>query len=109
EHDEAFGQAWHIPSPQTVTTREFLTIVYEEAGHPLKLSVIPPLMIRVVSLFVPRLRGIEENFYQFSEPYIVDASKFKRAFGDIATPLREAIRQTVAWYRAIPLPESHHR
>ena len=25
EHDEALGGAWHIPSPKTVTTREFFT------------------------------------------------------------------------------------
>jgi hypothetical protein len=38
--------------------------------------------------------------YEFEKPYIVDHSKFVRAFGDHSTPQREAVKQTVAWYKA---------
>ena len=34
------------------------------------------------------------------EPYLVDHSRYAQLFGDHATPLREAIRATVQWYRA---------
>jgi hypothetical protein len=37
--------------------------------------------------------------YQFERLFIVDCSKFVRAFGDIATTHREALRKTIAWYR----------
>jgi hypothetical protein len=37
--------------------------------------------------------------YQFENPFVVDSAKFIAAFGDIATPHREAIRNTIAWYR----------
>jgi nucleoside-diphosphate-sugar epimerase len=37
--------------------------------------------------------------YEFEEPFVVDHSAFAQAFGDHATPLREAIRETVRWYR----------
>jgi nucleoside-diphosphate-sugar epimerase len=37
--------------------------------------------------------------YEFEEPFVVDHSAFARAFGDHATPLREAIGRTVRWYR----------
>jgi nucleoside-diphosphate-sugar epimerase len=37
--------------------------------------------------------------YEFEEPFVVDHSKFEEAFGEQATPLREAIRGTVRWYR----------
>lgn len=47
----------------------------------------------------PQLRGLEENMYIGYEPYIVDHSAYARLFGDHATPLREAIRATVQWYR----------
>jgi hypothetical protein len=37
--------------------------------------------------------------YEFEEPFVVvDHSAFVRAFGDHATPLREAIERTVRWY-----------
>jgi hypothetical protein len=29
----------------------------------------------------------------------VDHSQFERRFGDIATPLEQAVEHTVAWYR----------
>jgi nucleoside-diphosphate-sugar epimerase len=37
--------------------------------------------------------------YEFEEPFVVDHSKFEEAFGEQATPLREAIQRTVRWYR----------
>lgn len=101
ECDQALGQAWHIPNSETVTTREFLQMVYQEAGHPFKVMVAPKWLMQIMGLFVPPMRGISENFYQFAEPFIVDHRKFEQAFGDRMqpTPLREAIRATLAWYR----------
>ena len=40
--------------------------------------------------------------YEFEEPFVVDSSKFERAFGVKATPMADAIKATVAWYRAHP-------
>jgi hypothetical protein len=34
----------------------------------------------------------------FEEPFVVDHSAFAQALGEDATPLGEAIRQTVHWY-----------
>jgi len=36
------------------------------------------------------------------ELHILDHSKFERAFGNHATPLGEAIQQTLAWYHENP-------
>ena len=38
--------------------------------------------------------------YEFEKPFVVDSSKFTKAFGVEGTPLREAIKTTVAWYKA---------
>jgi hypothetical protein len=43
------------------------------------------------------MRGLVENLYVFYQPYVVDHSGYAAAFRDHATPLREAIHQTVAW------------
>jgi nucleoside-diphosphate-sugar epimerase len=34
EREEALGQAWHLPSPDTVTTRRFVELIFEEVGKP---------------------------------------------------------------------------
>jgi hypothetical protein len=40
--------------------------------------------------------------YEFEKPFVVDSSKFERAFGVTATPMADAIKASVAWYRAHP-------
>lgn len=102
ERDEALGQAWHLPSPETVTSRHFIEMIFEETGHPPKIQVMPKFLLKILSLFSPMMRELEEMLYEFEEPFILDHSKFERTFGNHATPLREAIQTTVAWYRQNP-------
>jgi len=40
--------------------------------------------------------------YEFENPFVIDSSKFEQTFGMQATPVREAIQETVAWYRSHP-------
>jgi nucleoside-diphosphate-sugar epimerase len=54
--DDALGQAWHVPSAETVTTREFAQLVFDAAGNPLKLQVLPSVLLAGLALFNPMLR-----------------------------------------------------
>lgn len=108
ERDEALGRPWHVPSGETLTTRQWLTLVYEEAGHPPKISAVPGLLFKAIGLFNHDLREIDEMMYQWNEAHLVDHSDYARAFGDNATPNREAIRQTLAWFRAHPQSSTGH-
>jgi nucleoside-diphosphate-sugar epimerase len=105
-HDAALGRAWHAPNAPTVTLREFVRILGEEAKVAPKLSALPRPVTRallpLLGIAVPALRGLTENLYIGYEPYIVDHSTYTHAFGDHATPLRDAIRATVQWYQAQP-------
>jgi nucleoside-diphosphate-sugar epimerase len=104
ERDEALGRAWHIPNAPTITLREFINLVAEEIGVAPRFTAIPRpltrLLLPVMGLVVPPMRGLHENLYQVYEPYIVDHSAYAAAFGDHATPLREAIRTTARWHQA---------
>ena len=99
EREEALGRAWHLPSPETVTTREFVEMIFEEVGKPARIQAAPKILLRALGLFNPALREIIEMLYEFEEPFVVDHSDFTRTFGDHATPLREAVRETVRWHR----------
>jgi len=101
-HDEALGQSWHIPNAPTLTARQMLTLFFEEAGLSPKMGSVPDLMVRVLGLVKPVVREVAEMLYEFNEPFVVESSKFVDAFGDIATPHRDAIRQTLEWYRPRP-------
>ena len=103
ERDEALGQAWHVPNdrPQ-LTQRQFAELVYAETGQPVKASGMGKTMLRLGGLFIPEARESVEMLYEFEKPFVVDSSRFEQTFGMKATPMAEAIKATVAWYRAHP-------
>ena len=99
EHEEALGQAWHLPSPETLTTREFVEMIFQAVGRPARIQAAPKILLRALGLFNPGMREMIEMLYEFEEPFVVDHSKFESAFGEHVTPLEEAIGGTVRWYR----------
>ena len=98
-HDEALGQAWHVPNIATTTTRDFVELVFKEVGKSVKASTVSRPMVMLASLFNANIRETKEMLYEFEEPYIVDSSKYEHAFGNHATSYEDGIRQTVQWYR----------
>ncbi|MBE0672435.1 MAG: NAD-dependent epimerase/dehydratase family protein [Anaerolineales bacterium] len=103
ERTEADGQVWHIPNdnPQ-VTQREMATMIAEEMGAPPKFSAMGKTMMWIGGLFIPEAKEQVEMMYEFEQPFIVDSSRFENVFGMKATPMRKAIKETVAWYRSHP-------
>ncbi|WP_454700016.1 NAD-dependent epimerase/dehydratase family protein [Arthrobacter humicola] len=101
EHPDAPGEIWHLPNdPDTRTTRELVDIIYKLAGQPsAKLRTLPPLLLRGLSLFNPTIRELLEMQYQFEEPFIVDSSKITDRLGLTATPIDEALAETLLSYR----------
>ena len=103
ERAEADGLAWHVPNNLPRITQGGLVQMFaEEAGVPAKSSSIGKLMMIMAGLFVPEAKESVEMMYEFGQPFIVDSSKFERTFGMKATPMREAIKETVAWYKGHP-------
>jgi nucleoside-diphosphate-sugar epimerase len=100
ERDEALGQAWHVPNAPALTQRELMTLLFVELGTPQRVSVIGRLTLSLAGLFIPGARETVEMLYEFERPFVVDSSRYVAAFGDHATPVREGLRRTVAWYRA---------
>ena len=100
ERPEALGRDWLLPVAPAVTTREMLRLIGEALGHPVRIQAIPKVMIQAMGLFKPQMREMVEMFYQYTEPQTVDSQQFESAFGWHATPLDEAIRETVAWFQS---------
>lgn len=99
ERDEALGQAWHVPNRPALTQRELVTLFFKQAGLEPKFSVMGKFMLMLGGLFIPAAKEMVEMAYEFEKPFIVDASKFVKMFGDISTPYEIAIQETLAWYR----------
>lgn len=100
ERAEADGRAWHVPvTPPEVTQRKMVELIEAEVGKPVGILALPKLAIRAFGLFDPFMHEFVEMFYQYQEPQVVDASDVAQAFGVKATPVEEAIRNTVRWYQ----------
>jgi nucleoside-diphosphate-sugar epimerase len=95
----AVGQVWHLPGPQTVTTRTLVELIGAELGHPVGIRTMPKLVLRAMSVVSPMMRAVAEMAYEFEQPFILDTTKFETTFGADGTPLAAAVAETVAWYR----------
>ncbi|HME80783.1 MAG TPA: NAD-dependent epimerase/dehydratase family protein [Candidatus Eremiobacteraceae bacterium] len=96
ERPAALGDVWHMPAAEPVTGRQFITMVCEAAGKPVRMGVITRPMMMLAGIFDPQVREALEVYYQFAQPFMMDASKFTRAFGSRITPHADAIKATLA-------------
>jgi len=101
ERQEADGQAWHVPNDQPrMSQGELVRLFAKEAGVEPKISGMGKLMMTIGGLFLPEAKETVEMMYEFENPFIIDSSKFEKTFGMKATPIHEAIRETVNWYKS---------
>ena len=98
--ERAVGGVWHLPGPETVTTRQLLHLVAKDVGHPVGVRNLPKLAVRGLGLFNPLLRELVEMSYQFDAAFVLDTTKYQLTFGNAGTPLAAAIATTVDWYRS---------
>jgi nucleoside-diphosphate-sugar epimerase len=94
------GQIWHLPVAPARTTAALVEAVYTLAGRPPKLFAARSTTLRTIGLMKPAMREYLHTLYQFTDRWVVDDTKFRSAFGGIATPLDNAVAATLAWYRA---------
>ncbi len=97
--ERAAGEVWHLPGPETMTTRELLGLVAGDLGHPVGVRSPPRLAVRALGLFNPMIRELVEMTYEFEAPFVLDTTKYESTFGPAGTPMAAAIAATVAWYR----------
>ena len=98
EHPDAPGEVWHLPNdPDTRTTRQLVDIVYRHAGQPRDQGSAPcrRWCCAALGLFNPTVRELLEMQYQFEEPFIVDSSKIATKLGVQATPIDQALADTL--------------
>lgn len=98
--EAAEGQVWHLPAAEPLTGRQFVELAARAAGVEPKSAVLSRTTMRLLGLFSPLLREIPELWYEWDRPFVVDATKFQRAYGPFeVTPHQEALQQTVGWFR----------
>lgn len=107
--EDALGQIWHVPNDRpTITSRELGTLFAEAIGGPAKFSPATKPMMILAGLFVPPIREMWEMVYEFEKPFVVDSKKAESKLGLKPTPIREAVAETVAWFKTHPKTNAKH-
>jgi nucleoside-diphosphate-sugar epimerase len=97
---EAAGEVWHLPAAEPLTGRAFVDLIAAALGRPVKVTATSRLALRIAGVVDPRARESAEMLYQWERLFVLDASKFQRAFGPFEpTPHHQAVATTVAWFR----------
>src|SRR5664279_1834471 len=102
EHPDAPGEIWPLPNdPDPKTTRQLVEIIFRDAGRPdTKLRTVPTVILRTMGLFNPTMRALLEMQYLYAEPFVVDSTKIATRLGVHATPVQDALAETLASYRS---------
>jgi nucleoside-diphosphate-sugar epimerase len=95
----ASGRVWHLPIAETWTTRRIIEYVYNLAGEKTRLFAAGSLSLRLYGLVKPAMREYLQTLYQFTDDWHVSDAQFRAAFGDLSTPLADALATTLDWYR----------
>jgi nucleoside-diphosphate-sugar epimerase len=99
ERDEASGQVWHLPTNAAESTQALATRLGDALGMSIRVKRVPLWLMKIVGVFEPFLREVQEMVYQWEVPFMVDDSKFRAAFGYGATPTHTAVQATAGWAR----------
>jgi nucleoside-diphosphate-sugar epimerase len=93
------GTVWHLPVGETRTTRQILDRVHRLAGRRPRTFAAGRATLRLAGLGKPAMREYLHTHYQFTQRWVVDDARFRAAFGDLSTPLDDALATTLDWYR----------
>lgn len=95
-----WGSVLHAPTGPAVTQRALVEAFAAAAGQTPKVGTIPSWVLRAGAVVPGQLREIAEMLYQFQAPFVMDSSRSERLLGLAPTPLEQAVRETVDWWRS---------
>ena len=97
--ERADGKTWILPHPDPVTGRRFLDLVNEALPTPVNTGALSVMLLRLASPFHVPSRELLGIAYQWTDPFVVDDSAFRSAFGPFElTATDHAVRHAVEWY-----------
>ncbi len=95
--DRGEGQTWIVPTLAAMPIATWITAFETQLSIKIRTRVAPPWLMAVLGVFVPMMRELKEMNYQWTEPYLVDDSKFRAAFDAVPTSFEQQIAATAAW------------
>lgn len=99
-NDDCYGQVWHLPVGEPITAIGMLALFNKKLGSDFKLKVMPTLLKKVLSIFMPVLKETREMEYQFEQKYVMSDHKFRARFPHFeVSSYQEGVNRMVAWFK----------
>ncbi len=98
QHPGAFNKTWILPAAPAITGMQFIEIAAKYMQGKNKVQVIPAWLLGFIGLFNPIMSEIHEMLYQDKYGYVLDSSKFEKAFNFTPTSFEEGIKATAEWW-----------
>ena len=90
--EQAWGQAWLVPTNPALTVRELATRFAILRGLPApKLTTVPYAVLWAAGLFSPLMRELRATNYQWTRPFLLDSTLTEQTFGLTRTPIDMAL------------------
>jgi nucleoside-diphosphate-sugar epimerase len=93
--DASWGRAWHVPS-RSASIRQLANMAAGVAGAPTpQLTRMPPDELQALAAADSMMREVAEMTYLFESACVLDSRETERLLGVSASPLDEALRDTL--------------
>lgn len=93
-----WGRVWHVPSGAPHSRLEIAATLGDWYGSHARVRGAPQWLLRTIGLARPEYRGYADESWQFTHPFVIDASETERMLGVHATPWEEALHATAESY-----------
>ena len=88
---ESDNQIWHVPTAAPLTGVQFMELAADVFNTKPRYSTINKLMLQLVGLFNPLVKGSVEMYYQYDHDYNFNSDKFEQFFNVKPTTYRDGI------------------
>lgn len=93
---EALGKVWHLPtSKEKLTGQQWVNLIATLLDQKPKLLVLSGWMLKIMGIFSPLMKEIEEMSYQYKYNYYFDSSNFEKTFDFAPTPINNAMKEII--------------
>ena len=92
QHPESDNQIWHLPTAKPMRGKQFIELAATIYKVKPKYMRISKLMLFIIGLFNKLIMGTVEMYYQCSNDYVFDSSKFEKAFNFKPTRYEDGIK-----------------
>lgn len=99
-NEDCYGEVWHLPVGEAASIAELMPLFNKHLGSDFRVQVMPFLLRKLLSNFIPPLKEVEEMLYQFEQEYVMSWTKFRERFPDFRVHSNEeSIKEMIDWFQ----------